>query len=946
MPEMSAVKKLREIWRRLGFYFRRERFDRELDDEMRFHLAMKACAKMHDGVPSCDAQFDARRQFGNEIRLKERSREMWSFRWIDTTVKDLQYSLRMIRKSPVFASVVILSLALAIGANTAIFSLVNAVLLKTLPVKNPQELVLFGSVAGRDTYVPGHSGMGRRDTKTGLRYRSSLSTQMFQRMKQQNQTLTDLFAYATVYHSLNVSVDNSAGIASGQYVSGGYYKGLGVQPVIGRMITDEDDKIGASPVAVITYRYWVERFGRDAAIVGKPAFINAEPFTIIGVSQPGFECALGIDKTADVSIPLVAESIVNRRTITDSTEVWNWWLRIMGRLKPGVTIEQARVNMEPIVQQSPREEVAANLAQHPNPQVGKYVPPTLTAISGSQGDMFVRQEYAKELYILLIIVGIVLVIASVNVANLMLSRSGARQKEIAIRIALGAGRLRLIRQLLTESMTLAIAGGLTGLVFAYWIKGFLIPMSPWGDQTLKIDMNLDFRVLVFTAGASILTGIMFGIAPALKATRIDPGPSLKESAGSQGGGRSRFSLGRGLVVVQVALSIMLLVGAGLFVRTLQNLQNVDYGFDAQNVLLFEINPSLNGYKSDNLQNIYQQVADRIDAVPGVKSTTVSLFPLMTGGGWGPGIPRIPGAKKVPDQNASVYLLPVMNNFFETMRIPLLTGRGFDSRDSGNSQKVAIVNEAFVKMAFDDGTGVGEQIEFPRTDSVRSLQVIGIAKDSIYEDLRSAPQPIIYLPFQQQISSIDRMASGLTYEVKSTSDPTALVPAIREIVRSIDSKIPILNIRSQQAQIEMKLDRERGFATMTAALGLLVLILAGLGLYGVMSYNVTRRTREIGIRMALGAGSRRVLAQVMQETIVVVSIGIVIGIVASIEANRLMAGALVGFFNDQGMLFGVSTRDPISIAAAAFFLLAVASLAGYLPARKAANVNPLVALRYE
>ena len=939
------MKKLREVWRRLGFYFRRERFDRELDDEMRFHLAMKARAKMQDGLDPTDAQFNARRQFGNQIRLKERSREMWSFRWVDTTVKDLQYSLRMIAKSPVFASVVILSLALAIGVNTAIFSLVNAVLLKSLPVKNPQELVLFGSVAGADTFVAGHSGNGRRDKKTGLRYRSSLSSQMFQRMKEQNQTMTDLFAFAPVFHNLNFSVDNQAGIATGQYVSGGYYKGLGVQPILGRTITDEDDKLGAPPVAVITYRYWVERFGRDAAIIGKPAFINAKPFTIIGVSQPGFECAMGIDKTAEISVPLVMESQLNGRA-ADSAYSWNWWLRIMGRLKPGVTIEQARGNMEPTVQQSARDEIAAYLAQRPNARVDKYVPPTLTAISGSQGEMFVRQEYGRELYILLIIVGIVLVIACVNVANLMLSRSGARQKEIAIRIALGAGRLRLIRQLLTESMTLALAGGLAGLVFAFWVKGFLIPLFPWGDQSLAVDMSMDFRVLGFTAAASIFTGIVFGIAPALKATRIDPGPSLKESAGSQSAGRSRITLGRALAVVQVALSIVLLIGAGLFVRTLRNLQHVDYGFDAQNVLLFEINPSLNGYRGDNLQNIYQQVAERIDSVPGVKSTTVSLFPLMTGGGWGPGIPNIPGAKKVPDQNATVYLLPVMNNFLQTMGIPLLSGRGFDSSDNANSPKVAIVNEAFVRLALDDGMGLGQHIEFSRTDSARQFEIVGIAKDSIYEDLRSAPQPIIYLPFQQHISQLDRMGSGMTYEVKSTGDPTRLVPAIREIVRSIDSKIPILNIRSQERQNEMKLDRERGFATMTGALGLLVLMLAALGLYGVMSYNVTKRTREIGIKMALGAGTRRVLAQVMQETIVVVSIGIVIGIIASVELNRVLASALIGFFSDQSMLFGVSARDPISLASAAFFLLTVAALAGYLPARRAAKVDPLVALRSE
>ena len=940
------MKKLREIWRRLGFYFRREQFDRELDDEMRFHLAMKARAKTQDGIPLGDAQLAARRQFGNDLRLKERSREMWTFNWIESISKDLKYTLRMIRKSPVFASVVVLSLALAIGVNTAIFSLVNAVLLKTLPVKNPKELVLFGSVGDRNTYVPSHSGMGKRDKQTGLVYRSSLSSQMFERMKQENQTLTDLFAFAPVYHDLNVSVDNQAAIASGQYVSGGYYKGLGVGSILGRTITDEDDRVGAPPVAVISYHYWVERFRQDPAIIGKPAFINAQPFTIIGVSQPGFQGTFGVDRLTDITVPLAAESQLNGGA-SDSAEIWNWWLRIMGRLKPGVTIEQARASFEPTVQQSAKEELAAYLAKRPNPQVVTPSLAKLTAISGSQGEMFTRQEYSKELYVLLIIVGMVLLIACVNVANLLLARSGARQREIAIRIALGAGRSRLVRQLMTESLFLSLAGGLAGFILAYWAKSAAVPISPFGNEQLKVDMSLDFRVLGFSAAVSILAGLLFGIAPALKATKIDPGPALKETAASQGGGRSRLSLGKGLIVVQVALSIILLVGAGLFLRTLRNLERVDYGFDAHNLLLFEINASQNGYKGEALYNIYQQVADRIDTIPGVTSTTLSLYPLMNGGGWGPGIPVVPGAKKKPNPSVSPYLLPVKNNFLETMRIPLLAGRGFDGRDTENSTRAAIVNEAFVKSYFDDNFPVGQHFEFPnRTDSARSFEVVGIAKDSIYEDLRSAPTPVIYIPYQQHLARLDRVAPSMTYEVRTVGNPTALAPAIREVIRSLDSKIPMVNIRSQEEQVAQTMSRERIFTNLTSALGLLVLTLAGLGLYGVMSYNVTRRTREIGIRMALGAGTTRVLVQVMRETGVVVCIGIVLGTVASYEATKLAFAALNGWFSDQTMLFGVTPDDPVSIVTGAGFLLIVAAIAGYLPARRAARVDPLVALRYD
>jgi predicted permease len=942
---MTLRKKLREIFRRLLFYLRRDRFDRELEDEISFHLEMKARARMLDGMQPAQARLAASRQFGNETRLKERSREMWSFQWIEDISIDLRYTLRMIRKSPVFASVVILSLTLAIGANTAIFSIVDAVLLKTLPVKNPSELVLFGWSGGTHTYVVGHSGDMAKDPYTGLTLGSSLSSPMFHRMLEQNQTLTDLFAFAPIYTDVNLSVDNRAEIATGQLVSGGYYKGLGVSPIMGRIITDDDDRTGADPVAVITYRYWKERFALDPAILEKPAFINGLPFTIIGVTQPGFESPLDIYRSADISLPFAAEPIINYRP-SESAETWNQSLRIMGRLKPGATIEQARANFEPAVQQSAMEGLRDYLAKYPTPEYADPVPPNLTAIPGSQGEMFGRREYAQQLYTLLTIVGLVLLIACVNVANLLIARSGARQKEIAARIALGAGRFRLIRQLLTESLFLALAGGVAGFILAYWARSLIGPASIIQSDHQNVDMSLDFRVLAFTAAASIATGIIFGIAPALKATSVNPGPALKESAPSGSLGRSLLSLGKSLIVVQVALSIVLLVAAGLFIRTLWNLQRVDYGFDAKNVLLFDVNPSLNGYKGDRLGDIYRQISERLDAIPGVKSSTVSLYPMLKGWGWGQGIPRVPEARKVPDPNEQYFSFPVRNNFFETMHIPLLAGREFDDRDNPGSLKVAIVNQAFVRLVFDDDVPVGQHFQFDRPGGPLVFQVVGIAKDSIYRHLRKAPQPIIYYPFQQQIKELDRLGEGMTYEVRASGDPSALVPAIRDAVRSIDSKIAILNVKTQTQQIDEMMSRERIFASMTVVLGVLVLILAGLGLYGVMQYNVTRRTREIGIRMALGAGTRSVLGQVMRETLILVAIGITLGIASSYVVTRLASAAWIGLNDQDRLLFGVTPHDPLSIAIATLFLLAVATIAGYLPARRAARVDPIAALRYD
>ena len=465
---MRKPKKLKEVWGRLAFYFRRDRFDRELEAETRFHLEMKTRDKANAGLTVREAEFAARRQFGNAALLHEGSREMWAFRWIDELLQDLRYSFRVIRKSPVLASVIVASLALAIGANTAVFSLVDAVILKMLPVKDPQRLVLFEWSSGPHPLVNRHHGSRWRDPKTGLDMGTSLTSQEFDRMSESNQTLSDIFAFAPIYTKLNVSAAGQSDVATGQFVSGGYYRGLGVNAILGRRITTDDDKEGAQPVAVIRFEYWKKRFQSDRGVLGKPAYVNGVPFIIVGVTPPNFEGALDVGETADISLPLASQPVVDRHPSLAAEG--DWWLRIMGRLKPGVSIEQARLNLEPAFQRGALEGYQDYLAKNPQPKATEVSTPNLTAVSGSQGATLERELYSRQLYILLIVVGLVLLIACVNTANLLLARSSARQKEIAVRIAIGAPKFRLIRQLLTEISRLRCLGDWRDLSSHAWVR--------------------------------------------------------------------------------------------------------------------------------------------------------------------------------------------------------------------------------------------------------------------------------------------------------------------------------------------------------------------------------------------------------------------------------------------------------------------------------------------
>ena len=852
----------------------------------------------------------------------------------------------MLLKQKGLTSVALLSLALGIGANTALFSIVDAMLLKMLPVREPERLVLFKSVGPGDFSVGSYNGSSNRDKDTGLVHRTSFAYVTYQRLREQPGPMSDIFAFGNV--GLNVTADGQAEIANGQAVTGNYYAALGVQPAVGRVLNDEDDKAGAAPVAVLSHRYWQKRFGGDAAIVGKQINLNNLPFTVVGVSAKGFDGTAGVGTSQDVSIPVAIEPQLyadKDRSYMNGAGVW--WLRIMGRLKPGVTPEQAQGQLENAFLQSVLEHRAARQAAakargaNAISDLDPKQYPKLIADPGGQGEMYRRRYYAPSLYLLLGVVGLVLLIACANVANLLLSRSSGRQKEIGLRLALGASRHRLIRQLLTESVLLAVLGGLFGIIFAIWIKDGLIAVSLWGGRGMALEPRLDWRVLGFTLGLSLLTGIVFGLAPAWRTTRVDLTPSLKDSGrGSSAVHRSLLS--RGLVVVQVALSLLLLVGAGLFVRTLLNLQRVDPGFNTQNLLLFDVEPALIGYKDDKLRQIYGQIGERLEAVPGVQGVTFSRMPLLSQSSSSSNVFLREALNATPDSEGRIppsgegYRHVVRENFLQAMGIPLLSGRTFGPQDDTSSPKVVVVNQTFANKYFPNENAVGRRFTFDNKKP-DELEIIGIARDAKYTSQRDEIPPTVYSSYRQE-----RPQSGATFEVRTTGDPSATIASVRSVVREIEPNLPVMNVKSQVEQADETLRMERLFAKLLTLFALLAQQLAAIGLFGVLAYTVSQRTHEIGIRMALGADRGSVLRMIVKQGMILVVIGVVLGVIGA----YILTKYLESWISLSKMLFGVKVTDPLTYGVIAVLLTFVALIACYIPARRATKVDPLVALRYE
>ncbi len=836
-------------------------------------------------------------------------------------LQDLRHAARMLLHNKGWTAVVLVSLALGIGANTALFTAVNSLLLRTLPVPQPETLVRL-RWSGENEMSRSSSDYGFNEKGT----RATVSYSIYQAFLSANQYLTDIVAAAPI-GTVNVIVNGNADLASATLGSGNYFQVLGVAPLLGRTFTAADDQPSAPPVAVISYPFWTRRFGSDPNIVGKTVSMNNVLVTIIGVMPQEFLGMQNLSGTSDrdITLPLALDpQFGGEKRLSEPTY---WWLQTMGRLKPGATLDQVRANLGTVFQSAARDGWTSFYASITPEQrllarnQNRKAVPQLLVEPGARGIYDVDTGTTRSATILAIVVALVLLIVCANVANLLLSRATSRRREIALRLSLGAPRSRLIRQLLTESVFLAVLGGLLGVLVGYWSRQLL----PFGGNA-----PIDWRVVAFVTTLSVLTGLVFGLVPAMRATRVDLSASMKESSRSVARGRS--TMARVLLVAQIAISLVLLIGAGLFLRTLQNLRNVDVGFNTHNLALFNVNPRLNGYDAARINTFYRDTADALRSVPGVKAVSWSASAFLSGNTSTSDM-FIQGRPPQGKNGLEEWVMVVTPEFFDTLQIPLVRGRNLDSRDlQPKAAQVVVINETLARQYFPNEDPIGKRFG-GSAEHPDETEIVGIVRDTKYSSLRDAAPPTAYHPFAAQATR------PATFEVRTAGDATAAMSSIREAVHRVDPNVPVTRMTTQVDQVENRFSQERLFAMAYALFGGLALILAAIGLFGLMSYNVSRRTSEIGIRMALGAQRGQVVGMVLGESVVMVGVGIAIGLGLALAAGKFITTM-------STLLFGLAPWDVATAATAIVTMVVVAALAGYLPAHRASRVDPLTALRYE
>jgi predicted permease len=845
-------------------------------------------------------------------------------------VNDIRLAARQLLKDRGFAAIALCSLALGIGANTAIFSLVSEVLLRSLPVRDPEALVLLRATEGvQGRMSRAGENNGSIDPETGRPSTTSFSLLIFERLRSERSALTEIFAFAP-FSNVNILVDGEPDVgASAQYVSGTYYSGLGVPAAIGRTLTSGDDRAAAEPAAVISFRFWQRRFSGDPGVLGKIIMVNRVAVAIVGVTPEGFDGAMQAGESPDVSVPL-AHHLHFQPERAARAQPWYWWLRIMGRLAPGATPAQVRASLEPIFQNAARE---GWLAGRTVDQPGQQAPalPTLAADPGGQGENDLRRRFAQPLRILMGLVGLVLAAACANVANLLLARGARRRREIGVRLALGASRGRIVRQLLAESLLLAAGGAVLGTALAWLTRDLLLALRPFGNAAVVFDLPLDTRVLAFTVAVTVATALAFGLGPALRATRVDLSAQFQSGARTLGR-RERSRLGQALMVVQIALSLVLLVSTGLFVRTLGNLEDVDAGFNHRGLILFRIDATSAGYTQEQHAALQARIQEHLERLPGIRAATFSSVALLSSTRQNKRI-TVPGYTPDPGVSMVVNTNGLAPNFFSVMELPLVLGRGFTARDDTSAPPVAIVNQSFVRTYSGGSNPIGLRIGIGAAPGDQ-VEIVGVAADAKYTSLRGAAPATIYLP------ALQRIDGNANFAVRAAAPgPGALAAtfaAVRATVREIDPALPVLNLRTQEEQSNRLHAQERLFARLSGLFGVVALVLAAVGLYGLLSHAVVRRTGEIGLRMALGALPGQVQRMILGEALVLVCLGVAAGSAGAAGAGRLVTT----------MLFGVTPTDPKTYAAVAAALTAVALLASLLPAWRASHIDPNVALRLD
>jgi predicted permease len=896
----------------LNMLLHRRQFDADLEEEMRLHLELRQQHQRESGMSAEEAQAAARRRFGNALELRERSHMAWGWEWLENFLQDANYGIRAMRRSPGVTFVALLSLALGIGANTAIFSLMDCVMLRALPVQHPEQLVLFEE--GLD------EGVSDRFPNPWL-----YSYPFFRQMQKRNQVFSEVAAAFSM-------IDNAHGFVEGrgeseafqvQMVSGSYFPMLGVQAFLGRTLDEGDDNSkGGHPVAVVSYAWWTRALGRDPAVLGKKLTLGSTVFSIVGVAPAEF-FGTKVGTLPDLWIPLSMQSEIPPGFNGYNDEM-SESLHLMARLKPGVTMAEATANANVLFQQILRG-FAKNSPWREPAELRELDQTHVTLTPMATGFSQLRYRFSGSLQVLMAVVGLVLLIACANIANLLLARSTARARELAVRQALGAARSRLIRQLLTESLLLAVLGGVLGVAFGAAASRLIVSIVSDGRSSLHLDVGLDMRLLLFTLGVTVATALLFGTIPAFRATRLNVGDALKDGR-NQAGGTTKGRFGKALIVSQVALSLVLLIGAGLFVRSLRNLLNVDTGFNREDVLRMTIDASSAGYKEDaRLAAMFHQVEERVSALPGVRAASFSIFSFNEGTWnnciWVQGYPH--------DCPRDVQHNAVGNGFFAAMGIPLLAGRTFGPQDTAASQKVGIINETAARLFFPPGSPIGRF--YGRTkDHAGDIEVVGVVKDVKYNSLDEEPLPGDYYPYSQNIRYLNE------FEVRYSGDPAPVISALRQSIHEVDSKLPIGEITTLDQQVQRSIANQRLLAQLAAFFGLLAAFLSCIGIYGLMSYLVARRISEIGVRMALGAERSQVLWLVMRESLLLVTLGVVIGVPVALAAGRLISS----------LLFDLHPTDGVSLSAAVAVLALVAAVAGYLPARRASRIDPMAALRCE